>query len=256
MASKNTFALKSDAYAFARPRYPASLYEWLVRNVARRERAWDCATGNGQAAVDLAAHFEQVFATDVSQEQIAQQLTADNVTYSVQPAEKTTFADASFDLVTVAQALHWFDFRAFWPEVARVSRPGALFCAWGYAWFECEPDVDADVVRPFRDLIAPFWAPNNKLLWDGYQQRDIAFPMERLTTPPFAIEVRWTVPQLIAYMQTWSSYKRSQADRKAAVALSEIVDKALAAYAGKGPMQVRMPLAVVAGRVGTSASGR
>jgi ubiquinone/menaquinone biosynthesis C-methylase UbiE len=163
MPVENTFALKSDEYVLARPRYPRALIEWLVVRAPGHGRAWDCATGNGQAAIDLAPYFAEVQATDVCAEQISQGLSVPNVHYSVRPAESTCFADRSFDLITVAQALHWFDFARFWVEVRRVARPGALFAAWGYAWFDCDSDVHAELVMPLRTLIDPFWAANNRL---------------------------------------------------------------------------------------------
>ena len=245
----NTFAQKSDDYALARPRYPRALYDWILGQCRDRDAAWDCATGNGQAAVDLAPHFGCVQATDLSREQVQHGMHSPNIVYSAQPAERTDFADGSFDLVTVAQALHWFDYGLFWNEVARVCRPGALFCAWGYAWFDCDAEVDRLLVQPFRQLIGSYWAPNNRILWDGYQDQDIAFPFARLAAPRLAIRAQWTVPQLIAYMQTWSSYKRSQGDAQAARELAALADRALTRFADLGPLDITMPLAVVAGHV-------
>ncbi len=246
---ENTFARKSNAYAQARPRYPRALFDWLVDKCASRRAAWDCATGNGQAAVDIAPHFAVVQATDLSQEQVAQGLAVANVVYSAQPAESTHFADNTFDLITVAQALHWFDYGKFWPEVARVGKPGALFCAWGYAWFECDADISDGLVMPFRELVAPFWARNNRILWNGYQNTDISFPFERLQAPALTIRAHWSVPQLIEYMQTWSAYKRSRQNTVAAAALDALLANARECFARREPLDLSMPLAIVAGFV-------
>ncbi|WP_426193853.1 class I SAM-dependent methyltransferase [Massilia sp. DWR3-1-1] len=245
----NTFAQRSDQYALARPRYPQALFDWLSQHSSGHALAWDCATGNGQAAVDLARYYDQVMATDLSAEQVTQGLPAPNVVYSAQPAERTAFAAHSFDLVTVAQALHWFDYAAFWPEVRRVAKPGALFCAWGYAWFDCEPDVMAALVMPLRELVAPYWASNNRILWDGYRDADIAFPFEHVTPPPLAIDERWDVAQLIGYMQTWSSYKKAMLDINVASQLDALVAAAHARFQPDGPLHISMPLAIVAGRI-------
>src|SRR6218665_1437189 len=153
----NTFSLHSNQYAKARPRYPQALYEWIADHCPQRQAVWDCATGNGQAAVDLAEYFSAVYATDVSDEQIRNQLASAGVSYSVQPAERTSFAAGSFDLITVAQALHWFDYEQFWPEVRRVARPGAFFCAWGYDWPLADSAVNEQVIAPLREAIAPYW---------------------------------------------------------------------------------------------------
>lgn len=247
--ARDTFAKKSDAYAVSRPRYPAALYEWLLSHVRGRTAAWDVATGNGQAAVDLAAHFETVHASDISREQVEHGETRPNIVYSAGPAEETDYPDGQFDLITVAQALHWFDYRKFWPEIARVAKPGGLFCAWGYAWFDCDPEVDRLLVQPFRQSIEPFWASNNAILWRGYRDADIHFPYERLNTPPLSIEVDWTVPQLIAYMQTWSATKRAQEDAAVAARLERIVERAETAFSGSPPISIIMPLAMVAGHI-------
>lgn len=249
LIAHKTFAQRSDAYAQARPRYPRELFDWIVSHAPGRDAVWDCATGNGQAAVDLAPYFDRVEATDISAEQVGEGLAQPNIHYTVQPAEQTTFADDSFDLITVAQALHWFDFDRFWPEVARVARPGALFCAWGYAWFDCDASVTADLVQPVRALIEPYWAANNRILWHGYRSDEIALPFERLQTPQLAIRAQWTLDQLIGYMQTWSSYKRASHDAAVAAQLAAVVDAARRRADAQVPLAITMPLAIVAGHV-------
>jgi ubiquinone/menaquinone biosynthesis C-methylase UbiE len=245
----NTFALKSDAYAQARPRYPQALYDWIAAQCGAHEAAWDCATGNGQAAVDLASRFATVHATDISPEQVRHAVAAPHIVYSVQGAEHTDFRDSQFDLVTVAQALHWFDFRAFWPEVRRVCKAGAFFCAFGYGWFDSDPEVDRLLAEPFRQILDPHWAPQNRMLLDGYPSQAIQFPFERAKAPELAIRVTWTVPQIIAYMQTWSAYKRSQEHAAAARELSGVVARAMQHLADRGPVEITMSLAIAAGRV-------
>lgn len=249
--ARNTFAKQSGAYAVARPRYPAGLYDWIQSQCERHDSAWDCATGNGQAAIDLARRFARVYASDISPEQVGHGSPAQNIVYSVESAEQTSYPDGEFDLVAVAQALHWFDYARFWPEVSRVARPGALFCAWGYAWFSCDPEILNEVVLPFRALIEPFWAANNRLLWHGYRSEEISFPYKRIETPRFTIELDWNVPELIAYMQTWSASKRAAEDDAAGAELSQLTDSALTRLAGFPRFTVSMPIEMVAGRVAT-----
>ena len=118
---KDNFSRQSDIYAKYRPAYPQQLYDFIFQHVAGKQAAWDCATGNGQAAKELAKVFDKVYATDISQKQIENAVQQPNIFYSVQPAEQTNFPNNSFDLITVAQALHWFRFDDFYAEVKRVA---------------------------------------------------------------------------------------------------------------------------------------
>ncbi|WP_437882336.1 class I SAM-dependent methyltransferase [Pseudomonas sp. LRF_L74] len=247
--SDNTFSIKSNNYAQSRPRYPDSLLDWIAGCCQRTDNVWDCATGNGQAAVDLASRFSNVFATDVSQEQISNHLYAPNVSFSVQSAENTSFDSNTFDLVTVAQALHWFDYSRFWPEVRRVSRKNAFFCAWGYDWLFTGTPLDENVVAPFRSAIQPFWAVNNRILWDGYSNMDISFPFERVSTPSFEIHMQWTILQIVEYMKTWSAYKNSLSDPIASSYLVDIAEHVRNFECPDFSFDVRMPLKIVAGNI-------
>jgi ubiquinone/menaquinone biosynthesis C-methylase UbiE len=127
------FADKSELYARSRPTYPEPVFEFLAATCKNRILAWDCGCGNGQASVQLSKYFENVEAIDVSSEQIGQAAPHPQVKYSVSPAERTSFPNNSFDFICVAQALHWFDYKQFWPEVTRVLRPSGIFAAFGYS---------------------------------------------------------------------------------------------------------------------------
>ncbi len=249
MDDSNSFVDAPESYAAARPHYPEALFEWIAATCHSRGAAWDCATGSGQAAIGLAPYFQTVYATDISCEQVEQGFGRPNIIYSAQPAEETNFSPGMFDLVTVAQALHWFDLRRFWAEVARVAKPGALFCAWGYSWFESDPAVDAELVQPFVELVAPYWAANNRILWNGYRDGDIAFPFERVSAPDFSMEADWTIPQLADYLKTWSAYKRARKDPPVALQLDALLDRALSRLRSDTPFRFSTRLALVAGRV-------
>jgi ubiquinone/menaquinone biosynthesis C-methylase UbiE len=201
--TRQLFSIKSDEYAAARPHYPRELLAAIVGLCPDTTRAWDCGTGSGQAAVALAEWFGEVEATDVSPQQIAHAVAHERVRYSVQPAERTTFPKHSFSLVTVAQALHWFDFREFWPEVLRVLRPGGIFAAWTYTTPFLSEALDAIVARRLLNVIKDFWAPQNQLAWDGYTT--VSFPFQELPAPKIAMELNWTLAQFIAYLRTWSA---------------------------------------------------
>jgi ubiquinone/menaquinone biosynthesis C-methylase UbiE len=206
MQTSTLFADKSDLYAAARPQYPSALFEYIDTLVSIHNAVWDCATGNGQAALGLAKNFNNVYATDISQQQIAHSLPADNIHYSVSPAEHTPFADNQFDLVTVAQALHWFNFDKFWPEVNRVLKPGGLFVTFAYCWLSVEPAIDQALDTHVKAIIAPYWAPNNKLAWDNYQEVD--FPFDKLDAPQLTLKNHWDLQQFMDYIHTWSATRR------------------------------------------------
>lgn len=147
----------------------------IQRLCKNKNHAWDSACGNGQAAVHLAKYFQHVSATDVSENQIINAIIAPNVSYGFGSSEKTNFPDSSFDLILVAQALHWFKFDQFWPEADRVLKPGGIFAACGYCWFKISPDIDQQIQTLLLTPIAPFWAEQNKILWNHYQDVEIPF---------------------------------------------------------------------------------
>jgi SAM-dependent methyltransferase len=205
MEHHNLFSKNSRIYAGARPLYPKEIYEYLASVCPNRKVAWDGACGNGQAANGLARYFERVEASDVSEQQIANALEHPKVFYSVQVSEKTDFIDNQFDLVCIAQALHWFDFEAFWPEVKRVLRPEGIFAAWGYSWFSIADAIDETIQEELLKPIAPYWAPQNKLLWDHYE--NIQFPFERLCPPRIEMNMEWNLEQLFSYLESWSAVR-------------------------------------------------
>jgi SAM-dependent methyltransferase len=242
----DTFARASDDYAAARPLYPDALFRWIRETCPGHGAAWDCATGNGQAAIGLARHFDRVEATDISPEQVGEAFPGTNIRYSAQPAERTDFPDSSFDLIAVAQALHWFDHDAFWPEVRRVARPGALFCAWGYAWFRGAAPVEDALLGPVARIVEPYWAPNNRLLWDGYV--DVGFPWPRLDPPELRIELSWPLRDIAAYVRTWSAYKRA-AEAGHGAALEDAVAGAERTLGAGTRFDLWVPLTILAGFV-------
>jgi SAM-dependent methyltransferase len=151
-------------YAKVRPHYPQKLFQYLASVCDEHKSAWDAVCGNGQAAVSFARYFKEVQASDISEQQIAHAIQNPKVTCSVQPVEATNFVQNKFDLVCVAQALHWFDLGLFWPEVKRVLKPGGIFAAWGYTWFSIENGIDEFIREKILRIIDSYWAPQVKLL--------------------------------------------------------------------------------------------
>jgi len=208
---KDNFSTGSDKYALFRPTYPPALFDYLLSLVRGRGLAWDCGTGNGQVAVILAEFFDRVIATDISAAQLQSATPHERIEYSVQPAEKTNFPDAAFDLITVAQAIHWFDFDAFYREVNRTIRPGGLLAVIGYDLVRFGPAVDPVLDAFYRDIVGPFWDRERRYIDEQY--RTIPFPYADLPAPAFSIDVEWSFDHLIGYIGTWSAVKHYQKQR-------------------------------------------
>jgi SAM-dependent methyltransferase len=207
LIAKNYFSDRSALYATFRPTYPESLFDYLASLPSRRHLALDVGTGNGQAAMGLAQRFDHVVAIDGSSEQLQHAIAQPNIDYRHAPAEKSGLPVHSADLVTAAQALHWFDIDAFFREARRVLVPGGVIAVWGYGdpWLD-EPSLQSAVHAFNRGTLEPYWAPERALLLDGY--RTIEFPFDEIFTPSFSLEQRWTLEQLTGLMRTWSATSR------------------------------------------------
>lgn len=201
------FSSVANRYADFRPHYPEALFDWLATLVPRDSRVWDCAAGNGQASHDLAARFDRVVATDASREQIASATPRPNIEFRVATAEQSGLADGSVALLTVAQAMHWFDLNRFYAEAKRVLRPGGVLAAWAYGINTVEGDeVNALVQDFYANVVGPYWPPERKLVEEGY--RTIPFPFAEVAPPAFRMEASWTLAQLLGYFSTWSATNR------------------------------------------------
>lgn len=190
-------------YSLVRPTYPPELYYWLSRQVENTTRVWDCGCGTGQASVDLAAYFDHVEASDISEAQIAKATPHRKIHYSVQAAEKTDFPDNHFDAVCVAHALHWFDLDYFWDEVRRVLKPEGKLFIWGYNWVEFEHSVDQAIKQHVLPMLKPFWPEKTSLLRGQYKEVD--FPFLEIDVPTFELTCHWTMSQAFAFMRSWSA---------------------------------------------------
>jgi ubiquinone/menaquinone biosynthesis C-methylase UbiE len=217
---KDNFSSKSSSYAKYRPTYPQELYQFLKEKLDKTEKAWDCGTGNGQVAGALAKFFKEVQATDISQQQLDNAIRQPNIHYSVQTAEKTNFPDNNFDLITVAQAIHWFNFEAFNKEVARVLKPDGIIAVIGYSLFKSNPETDEVILKFYHDIVGPFWDEERKYLDEKY--KTIPFPFKELESPVFEQEYEWTFNHVMGYLKTWSAVKHyEKANGENPVALIE-----------------------------------
>jgi len=202
---KDNFSLHADKYAKYRPTYPLEFFNYLNSLVPNKQNAWDCGTGNGQVAFELSKTFDHVFATDISQSQIDNATKSDNISYSVQPAEKTNFKDQLFDLIIIAQAIHWFDFEKFYAEVRRTAEDNALICVVGYGRIEISENIDSIVGNFYENIIGKYWDKERKYIDENY--KTIPFPFYEMQTPSFVITLHWNLEQLIGYLNTWSAVK-------------------------------------------------
>lgn len=203
---KDNFSAQAAGYAKYRPQYPHSLFTYILGFVKDKTGAWDCGTGNGQSAKELSKYFTSVFATDISQKQLDNAYQAENIFYSLQPAEKTNFADASFDLITVSQALHWFNFDKFYAEVKRVAKPGAVIAVWTYSLLRICPPINAIIEDYHFNTLGNYWDEERKYVDDNYAS--IPFPFDEKRTPPFSIQLQWSLEDLEGYFYTWSALQK------------------------------------------------
>ena len=248
MGNADLFASVACEYANFRPGYPAGLIEWLARESPARHAVWDCGCGSGQASVALAEYFDEVFATDVAPEQVTAARMHPRVRYSVAPAERSGLPDASVDLVTVAQALHWFDVGKFYEEARRVARPGALLAVWTYPRPEfIEPELDRVFHHFYSSVVGPYWPPERKHVEARYES--LPFPAGEIAHPPFALELRWNFEQVLGYVSSWSATARYRKET-GANPLPLLRDSLRAAWPEDLPVKsLRMPLVLRVARI-------
>lgn len=205
MEVKDLFSDNSKQYAAFRPTYPKELYDFIFSHVKKFDTAWDCGTGNGQVARDLALKFKKVVATDISEKQLANAYQAPNIFYSV-TGEETNFPDHQFDLITVAQAIHWFDIPKFYKEVSRVANKDAILVVWGYSLLSISPEIDKVLTHFYTQVVGPYWDKERKLIDDQYTT--IPFLFAEISVPEFKFSFEWTLEEFQGYISTWSSVRK------------------------------------------------
>jgi SAM-dependent methyltransferase len=239
------FSAIAAAYAAARPTYPPELFTFLAGLAPARRRAWDCAAGNGQATLPLAEHFEEVIGTDASASQVGEMPPHARVRRYAAPAEAAGLEDGSVDLVTVAQALHWLPLPAFWNEARRVLTDGGIVAVWCYGLQRVDhAEVDRQLEHFYRSTVGPYWAPERRLVETGYHTVD--FPFEELPTPAFDMALEWILPDLLAYIRTWSATNAFRAAR--GFDPVEGLGRELAPHWGAAARRVHWPLSLRVGR--------
>jgi len=245
---RDHFSAQAGAYSIFRPLYPVELYPYLSGLCPGHNLAWDCATGNGQAARGLADRFRHIVATDGSGEQVSHASGPDNISFRVATAERSGLETASIDLITVAQALHWFDLDAFFHEAKRVLKPGGILAAWSYNLLEIDEEIDGLVGHLCDDIVGDYWPPERQIVNDNYLTID--FPLSEIAVPPFRMTALWSLDDLVGYLGTWSSVMRYRA-AKGRDPLRDIYDDLRAAWGrdSREKRQVCWPLNFRVGRI-------
>ncbi len=245
MRFQDHFSTQAGEYARFRPTYPPELFAYLAGLVETRTLAWDCGTGSGQAALALAQHFTRVIASDPSGEQIAHATAHARVHYVVAGAEQPPPETLGADLVTAAQALHWFEHARFFAALKRVLRPDGVFAAWGYGRMRITPDVDAVIGDYYTTVVGPYWPPDRRHIESAY--RTIPFPLDEIAAPAFVMTAEWSLAALLGYLDTWSATRRYYAAR-GRHPLEIIRPRLTAAWGGADTRSVVWPLFLRVGR--------
>ena len=242
----DNFSTGGEDYALYRPESPKEVFDFLYDHVRNFDTAWDCGTGNGQVAARLSDRFMTVYATDISADQLKHAPQRDNIIYRQERAEKTSFPDHTIDLITVAQAIHWFDFESFYEEVRRVAKPGALFAAWTYSLLKLTPAVNEVINHFYLDITHPYWDKHRDYVDAKYQT--IPFPFTEIKAPEIQIVKSYTLEQLVGYLRTWSGVKHyTDKEKRDPVAL--ILDDLKKAWGPEEKLEIRWPVHVRAGYV-------
>ncbi len=244
---KDHFSGHAADYARHRPGYPEALFDWLASIAPSTGTAWDAACGNGQAAVSLAGRFNRVVASDASAEQVKRAVAHPRVSYLVASAEASGLAARSVDLISVAQAAHWFDMASFSREVGRVLRPGGVIAVWCYALAKVTPEIDVPVKAFYEGTLGPYWPPERNLIEGAYHS--LHFPFTGIEAPPFEMVQNWTPEDFLAYLGTWSAYRR-YLDHHDEDPLGELADGLVPLW-GNRARTVRWPLHLRVGLVET-----
>lgn len=201
---KDFFSTQASSYAKFRPHYPQELFDYIFSFVKEKNCAWDCATGNGQAAKVLADHFKKVEATDISEAQLQNAVQKGNIHYQISSAEQTPFADGSFDLITVATAYHWLDWEAFYKEATRVGKHDAVVAIWAYNLLSAnEEEINKAIQYCYVEIVGPYWHKERSHVADEYQT--IPFAFSPLPSKNFQQKLYWNKDQLLGYFSSWSA---------------------------------------------------
>ncbi len=242
------FSDRSESYKKYRPSYPQELYSEILKFVKTKDSCWDCGTGNGQVAIELSKYFTKVIATDISQNQLNSAERRKNIVYKKVRAEQTGFQSDQFDLITVAQAIHWFDFEEFQREVIRVAKNGAVLGIWGYGLIEIEAPINNLINLFYKDIIGPYWNVERKHIDNRYNS--IPFSFKQLNKDDeIVIKENWNLNQLEGYLNTWSGVKNYMVDHDGKNPVKDLISNLRKEWRANEKKEIRFPIFLKVGRI-------
>ncbi len=242
---KDNFSTQSGLYSKFRPGYPHKLFDFLLPLVPEQNVAWDCGTGNGQVALKLSRYFKEVFATDLSAVQIGNAFSKDNIYYSVQKAEQTSFEENKFDLITVAQAIHWFNFEEFYSEARKTLKPGGVIAVIGYGIFRINKRINLMIDNFYSVTTGPYWDAERKYIDAGYST--IPFPFKKIESPTFSMKYYWEFEQVIGFLNTWSAVQH-YIKKNNENPVDKFADELKEAWGNVSKRKVTFPVFMITGR--------
>lgn len=209
---KDLFSNHAKEYATYRPAYPQELYDFIFKQVSHFDQAWDCGTGSGQVAKALSSKFKTVHATDISPKQIQNAIQKDNIVYKIAAAESSFFAANTFDLITVGQAVHWFELEKFYDECKRVAKPDSILAIFGYSPVRFNDGFDKILDDFYYKTIYSYWEMERRIVEDKYAS--LSFPFENILSNNFKIRLSWTLKEVEGYLNTWSAVQAYKKETK------------------------------------------
>jgi len=244
---KDNFSKVANLYSQFRPSYPAELYDFLIPLVPSLKKAWDAGTGNGQVAAKLSDYFEKVFATDLSEKQLKNAIIKENVFYKVEKAEATSFPDKEFNLVTVAQAIHWFDFSKFYAEVKRTLKPDGVLAVIGYGICTIDDETDKIIDHLYSHILESYWDKERRFIDEHY--KTIPFPFNEIPAPEFKSAYDWSQEQLIGFLNSWSAVQHYKDRNNEKNPLDEICDDLKSRWTQNEKKKVSFPVFLRVGKI-------
>lgn len=206
MNQQDNFSGQAQYYAKFRPVYPDEMYHFIFKHLNQKQYAWDCGTGSGQVAGYLADHFKTVYANDISLEQLKHAVKKNNIVYANHPAEETGYPSDYFDLITVAQAIHWFDFDKFYEEALRVAKKGSCIAVIGYGLMRTDREIDPIIENLYKFAFGKYFSSTRRYIDEEY--KTIPFPFEEMPSPGFSIKKHWVVSELEGFFNSWSPIQK------------------------------------------------
>ncbi|GGC02056.1 class I SAM-dependent methyltransferase [Dyadobacter sediminis] len=243
---KDNFSKQADAYARFRPTYPDEAFDFILSTVKTKDAVWDCGTGNGQLAAKLSGYFNTVFATDISEKQLSNAVKRENIRYIVASAEENSFTENQFDLVTIAQAIHWFNFDRFYAKVHAVLKDEGIIAVIGYALLEIDEATDKVVQKLYIDVLGPYWDKEREYINQRYAT--IPFPFDEIKSGQQFVQVmQWSADDLIGYLNTWSAVQHYMEQNKSNP-VEEIAEELRQLWGNEDKKTVRFPTLLRIGR--------